>query len=49
MPVFNNGEMAERLNAAASKAVVRVFLDRGFESPSLRHPELLKNFQNDTP
>lgn len=30
------GEMAERLNAAVSKTVVRLTVDRGFESPSLR-------------
>ena len=28
--------MAERLNAAVSKTVVRLKADRGFESPSLR-------------
>ena len=30
------GEMAERLKAVASKAIVRI-ADRGFESLSLRH------------
>ena len=33
------GEMAERLKAVASKAIVRI-ADRGFESLSLRHPSL---------
>ncbi len=33
-----NGEVAEWLNAAASKAVILREWDRGFESPSLLHP-----------
>ncbi len=36
LPVGLAGEMAERLKAVASKAIVRI-ADRGFESLSLRH------------
>ena len=35
------GEMAEWSNAAVSKTVVRLPVDRGFESPSLRNDKLL--------
>lgn len=42
---FDNGEMAEWTKAAASKAVVSLRWDRGFESYSLRHKNMINKKQ----